>query len=76
MENTIKITKLQEQMKQVVEKIDSLDEKMDKGFSDIKAELSCFVRKEEFAPVKSIAYGLVGAILTGVITAVLYLIIK
>jgi len=35
-----------------------------------------FVRKEEFDPVKKIAYGLVAIIMTLVITALVYLVVQ
>ena len=56
MEQAIKITKLQEQMRQVNEKLDCQDEKLDKlevkidkGFEGIKEELKCYVHKEIYA---------------------------
>jgi len=76
MENAVKITRLEEKMKQVNEKLDTLDEKLDKGFKDIKQELSCYVRKEEFATVKALVYGLVGAILTAFLKYLIDTVIK
>jgi tetrahydromethanopterin S-methyltransferase subunit G len=76
MENQIKITRLQEQMKEVNKKLDSLDRKLDKGFGDVKQELNCYVRKEEFLTVRSIVYGMVGAILTAFLTGLIYLVFK
>jgi len=80
MENSVKInnkiTKLETQMVNVNEKLDSLDQKLDKGFRDIKKEMTCYVRKEEFITVKNIVYGMVGAVLTAFITGVIYLVFK
>lgn len=76
MESQIKITKLQEQMKQVNEKLDTLDEKLEHGFSRLETELKCYVRKEEFATVRSIVYGMVGAVLTAFIGGLIYLVFK
>lgn len=57
-------------------KIDRLDTKIEKGFKDLQDELKCYVRKEEFATIKSIVYGMVGAILTAFIGAVILLVFK
>ena len=76
MENTVKIAKLQENMKEMNRKLDGLDIKIDKGFKEIKEELSCYVRKEEFATIKSIVYGMVGAILTAFLGALILLVFK
>lgn len=79
----IKITRLETQMNQVNEKLDTLDEKSDeldrkieKGFKDIKVELGCYVRKEEFVTVKAIVFGMVGTILTAFIGYVINLVFK
>ncbi|HCC68105.1 TPA: hypothetical protein DEP90_02790 [Patescibacteria group bacterium] len=78
MENSVKInnkiTKLETQMVNVNEKLDNLDEKLDKGFRDVKKEMTCYVRKEEFATVKNVVFGMVGAVLTAFITGVIYLV--
>lgn len=76
MENTIKIAKLQENMKEMNRKLDDLDTKIDTGFSDIKKDLSCYVRREEFATVKSVVYGMVGAILSAFIASIIYMVFK
>ena len=47
MEND-KIIILEQQMKEVCKKIDSLDEKVEKGFVDIKKEMSQYVRKDNY----------------------------
>jgi len=73
MENVIKITQLDEQMKQVSKQIDKLDKKIDKVFEEIK---DSYVRKEEFATVKAVVYGMVGAILTAFLTGVIYMVFK
>lgn len=43
-----KIIILEQQMKEVVEKIDKLDEKVEKGFADIKSEMTQYVRKDNY----------------------------
>ena len=43
------------------------------GIQEIK---NGYVRREEFTPVKSLVYGLVGIIMTGVVVAILALILK
>jgi tetrahydromethanopterin S-methyltransferase subunit G len=47
MEND-KIIILEQQMKEVCEKIDKLDLKVEKGFSDIKGEMTKYVRKDNY----------------------------
>ena len=41
-----KIARLEEQMKAVVDKIDSLGNKVDQGFCEIKQEMKLYVTKE------------------------------
>lgn len=72
----IKITRLETEMKQVNEKLDDLDSKLDKGFKEIKDSMTCYVRKEEFATIKTVVYGMVGAILTAFIGYVINLVFK
>ena len=43
-----KIIILEERMKEVCEKIDKLDLKVEKGFSDIKNEITQYVRKDNY----------------------------
>ena len=43
-----KIIILEQQMKEVVEKIDKLDLKVEKGFADIKNEMTQYVRKDNY----------------------------
>lgn len=43
-----KIIILEQQMKEVVEKIDKLDKKIDSGFADIKKDMSQYVRKDNY----------------------------
>jgi tetrahydromethanopterin S-methyltransferase subunit G len=72
----IKITRLETEMKQVNEKLDDLDIKIDKGFNDIKRELNCYVRREEFGTVRAVVYGMVGMILTTFLGYLLTLVLK
>jgi len=70
MESTVKIATLEERMKTVTKKLDQVDRKIDEGFKDIKKDLSCYVRKEEFVTVRSIVYGMVGMILASFLLSV------
>lgn len=55
MEND-KIIILEQQMKEVCEKIDKLDEKIDQGFTDIKRDMGQYVRKDNYSrDMKAIA---------------------
>jgi len=47
MEND-KVIILEQQMKEVCEKIDKLDEKIDRGFTDIKKDMNQYVRKDNY----------------------------
>ena len=47
MEND-KIIILEQQMKEVIDKIDKLDLKVEKGFADIKNEMTQYVRKDNY----------------------------
>jgi hypothetical protein len=76
MKSTVKIATLEEQMKTVTKKLDQVDRKIDEGFKDIKKDLSCYVRKEEFVTVRSIVYGMVGMILASFLSGVIYLVFK
>lgn len=76
MENAVKITRLQENMKEANRKLDDLDTKIEKGFEEIKRELTCYVRKEEFATVKAIVYGLAGAVLTAFVKYLIDVVFK
>lgn len=87
MENVIKITQLQDQMQEVKNKLDQnsdeiksfeskVERKIDQLEENLKEEMKCYVRKEEFGPVRAVVYALVGTILTSVVGSLLYLIIK
>ena len=76
LDGKIKITQLEEQMKQVIKQLERLDKKLDKGFDGIQEELKCYVREEEFKTVKAIVYGMVGAILTAFLSAVIFMVFK
>lgn len=76
MEQIVKITTLETEMKEVNKKLDKLDKKIDNQFEKIHEELTCYVRKEEFVTVKSIVYGMVGTILTAFLSGVIYLVFK
>ena len=76
MKTEIKINTLENQMKQVNEKLDDLDVKIDKGFKSLSDELCNYVRREEFSTFKSIVYGMVGAVLSAFIGGLIYLVFK
>ena len=63
MDNIIKITKLEEQMKQVSTQLVKLDKKLDKEFKEIKDEMKCYVRVERFTITEKIVFGMVGMVL-------------
>lgn len=58
--------------KDITKRVDGLDAKVDKNHEEIK---NGFVTKDAFEPVRTIAYGLVGAVGTTVILAILGLVI-
>lgn len=87
METVVKITQLESQMLEANKKLDKqseqiecldkkLDTKIDALHAGLSRELGAYVRKEEFGPVKSIVYGLVGMILTAVVGALIYLVVS
>lgn len=54
-------------------KIDTLDEKLDIKIGKLIESLDKhYVKKEEFTPVRTIVYSAVGAVLAGVIGAILF----
>jgi len=76
MEINSEISVLKQQMTNVEDKIDNLAKDMDKNFSEMKKEMKYYIRREEFAPVKAIAYGFVGIILSTVIAGLLALVLR
>lgn len=74
--DAIKITRLETEMKQVNEKLDDLDSKIEQGFKDIKKELTCYVRREEFDTIKFVVYGMCGAILTAFLNYIVNMVFK
>lgn len=71
----LKINDLENKYQSMAEKIDELKDTVVNGFSELKKDLKDnYVSKESFLPVKSIAYGLAGAILLAFITAVVSLV--
>lgn len=60
------LEKLETDVQYIRRDLDEIKEKLDNGF----------VTKAEFAPVKSIVYGLVGLILTGVTIALLAVVVN
>jgi len=71
----LKINDLENKYQSMAEKIDELKDTVVNGFCELKKDLKDnYVSKESFLPVKSIAYGLAGAILLAFITAVVSLV--
>lgn len=54
----------------------ALVETVNKMKADLDAKTENYVTRAEFAPVKTLAYGLVGAVLLTVLGAVLYLVVR
>lgn len=77
MQNNIssKISVLEERTKNIDEKVDSLTETVEKNFMELKKDMKSYVRQEEFTPVKTVVYALVGMILTAVVTSIIALVI-
>jgi ATP-dependent Lon protease len=48
MENTLKITRLQEQMKAIKEEVSQTRTEMKEGFDRIEKKLDCYVTKESY----------------------------
>ena len=75
---------LENNHKTMADKIDNLKETVDKGFLDLKKEFSCmreendrkYVSKDKFEPVRAIAYGMVGIVLTAVVVGILNTLLK
>lgn len=53
-----------------------IDERTKGMEEDIKVIKDDFVKKEEFKPIKNLVYGLVSLILTGVVGALLALVVR
>ncbi len=66
---------LEERTKNIDEKVDSLTETVEKNFMELKKDMKSYVRQEEFTPVKTVVYALVGMILTAVVTSIIALVI-
>lgn len=68
----------------IKDSIKRIEKNQDDGFKDLKSKQENFVkevketytRKDEFALVRTIVYGMVGTILTLVLTALVYLVVK
>ena len=60
-------------MKLIEDKINSLEVSINKRFDDLDAKV---VSRKEFEPVRNLVYGGVGLVLTGVVVALLSLVVK
>lgn len=69
-QNLVKVEEIFTEMKDREEKHDEKVERLIKEFAQQ------FVRKEEFTPVKSIAFGLVAIVMTGVVGSLIVLVVK
>jgi len=61
---------------QAIELLIRIDERTQEMKESIKAFEAVYVTHKEFAPVKVIAYGLVGLCMTGIVGALLMLVFK
>lgn len=83
-EQDTKIAVLETNYKTMAEKIDDLKKTVNKGFTDLKKEFSSlkedcddkYVSKDKFEPVRAIAYGMVGIILSAVLLGLVNVILK
>ncbi len=74
---------LETNYKTMADKIDKLEKSVIKGFSELKEEFKCireenanrYVSKEKFEPVRAIAYGFVGIVMTAVVVAIITLVL-
>lgn len=66
------IARIAERIEHIGKTADAMRKEMTDGFDDVARN---YVRKEEFTPVKSVVYGLVGIMALAVLGAVLKLII-
>jgi len=71
-ENSKTLSRLEEKQDNLNSNFDMFRTDIMKEFSDIKEN---YVTKKEFMPVKSISYGIVGTVLTIVLTALVYTLI-
>lgn len=65
----VTVARIDERTKALVVTVDELKAKMDESQSN-------YVTQAEFAPVRALAYGLVGLVLLAVVGAVLYLVVR
>ena len=54
--------------------LSTIDKKIDEGFKDVNEKLADFITKDQFWPVKTIVYGCLAIVLTGVVGAALTLV--
>ncbi len=64
------VARIAERLEHIGESVNIVRKEMNEGFDEVARS---YVRKEEFLPVKGIAYGLVGIISGGVVVAILRL---
>lgn len=57
-------------------RIDERTSTLHTAINDVKCSMSAYVTRKEFAPVKSIVYGVVGILGTSVMGAIAFLIFK
>jgi hypothetical protein len=78
-----KIIVLETNYNTMADKIDKLEKSVIRGFSELKDEFKCireenanrYVSKEKFEPVRAIAYGFVGIVMTAVVIAIITLVL-
>ena len=78
------MTFIKDELKDIKCNLKTLENKIDERLTSISADIGTtyeefqkrYVRKEEFAPIKAIVYGMAGMILAGFLGGVLVLILK
>lgn len=68
-EIAVTVARIDERTKALVETVNAMKAEMD-------SQQNKYVTHAEFAPVRSLAYGLVALVLVAVVSAVLYLVVK
>ena len=75
---------IKDELKDIKSNLETLENKFDERLEIISVNISAtygefqkkYVRKEEFAPIKAVVYGMAGMILAGFLSGVLVLVLK
>ncbi len=65
-----------EQLYQLLTEIDKKVTRLETMMAQIEKQQDGFVTRAEFEPVKKLVYGVIGLVMTGVVTTVLALVIR